>query len=170
MQINYDYQGFDATAQQYNSYKPKEGNYTVILLGAAEKQIDGSGSLLELEFFNEGDDKAYTVSYLTGWTQGDYMTVRRIAYEGIGRIYYGITGQQPPANGFDIATLFNHKFSADLTHRADKKDANKVYVELKNIKPFASGTAPVTAPVTATPAAPAVAAGPQTYGKPAWAQ
>lgn len=165
MQINYDYQGFDATQQQYNSYKPAEGNYVVTLLGATEKQIEGSGGLLELEFFNQGDDKAYTVSYLTGWTQGDYMTVRRIAYEGIGRIYYGITGQQPPASGFDIATLFNHQFSADLTHRADKKDANKVYLELKNIKPFAGATQPAPQ-AQATPAA----AQPQTYGKPAWAK
>lgn len=165
MQIQYDYQGFDATQEQYNSYKPAEGNYIITLLGAEEKNIEGSGSLIELEFVNSGDDKAYTVSYLTGWQAGaNANTTRRIAFEGIGRIYYGITGQQPPANGFDIATLFNHQFSADLAHRADKKDPNKVYLELKNIKPFVGGAAPVqqAAPV----AQPTV----QTYGKPAWAK
>ncbi len=165
MQINYDYAGFDATAQQYNSYKPKEGNYIVTLIGASEKTIDGSGSLIELEFFNQGDDKAYTVSYLTGWTRGDYLTVRRIAFEGIGRIFYGITGQQPPANGFDISKLFDGRFNADLTHRADKNDANKVYIELKNIKPLEGAQ-----PVQVTPQAQPAAAQPQTYGKPAWAQ
>lgn len=165
MQINYDYQGFDATQEQYNSYKPAEGNYIVTLLGAEEKHIEGSGSLIEVELVNEGDDKAYTVSYLTGWQSGaNASTTRRIAFEGIGRIYYGITGQQPPVNGFDIATLFNHQFSADLAHRSDKKDPNKVYLELKNIKPFAGN-----APKPVQQAAP-VQAQPATYGKPAWAK
>jgi hypothetical protein len=165
MQINYDYQGFDATKENYNSYKPKEGNYIVTLLGAEEKSIDGSGSLIELELFNEGDDKSYTISYLTGWSKGDYMTTRRIAFEGIGRIYYGITGQQPPANGFDITKLFNHQFSADLSHRADKNDPNKVYLELKNIKPFAGAQKPVQQAAQGAGNTTA-----QTYGKPAWAQ
>lgn len=165
MQIGYDYSGFDATKQEYNNYVPEEGNYYITLIGAEEKQIDGKGSLIELEFVNERDEKSYNIAYLTGWTNGNYIKTREIAFENLGRIYYGITGNQPPANGFDLTTLFNGTFNANLAH--DEYNGN-VKAVLKNIIPIAGMQQAQGA--AGNTAQPQQQVGAQVTGKPAWAQ
>ena len=167
MQIGYDYSNFDATKEEYNNYIPEPGNHNIQLLSGEEKQVENKGSLMELEFINEGDDKSYTVAYLTGWQAGDYMKTRQIAYESIGKLYYGITGQQPPANGFDLTQLFGHTFNADveIEEYNDKK-----YIKLKRILPIAGNDQPAQAQGGGNTAQPQQAAPQaQTYGKPTWA-
>lgn len=162
MQIGYDYSDFDPEKGGYNSYMPEPGNYTITLLNGQSKEVEGKGSLIELEMHTHGDDQTFTLSYLTGWKVGDYLKVRQIAYEELGRLYYGITGNKPPQNGFNLSDLYNGSFNADLQHRPDKRDPDKKYLELKNIKPLDSQPQPATSAASSQ--------GAQVSGKPAWAQ
>lgn len=159
--IGYDYSQFDPEAGEYNNYTPPEGDYKITLIGVQEKQNDKIGYAIEGEFLNEGDEKTYNKLFMVGHHNNQ---TKQIAYDTLGKIYYGITGQKPPAMGFDMSQLVNGKFSGTIVHT---KNGDKTYFDIRRIMPIA-GENTVTPPTA--PTAPQGQQEQQTYGAPSWAK
>ena len=165
MQIAYDYNNFDPEAGGAPNFPPP-GYYIMQALGAKEGVTKGGYAKIEIEFAAEGYNSTFTLSYNTGHSNPQS---REIAYSDLGKLYYGATGQKPPANGFDLEQIYNKPFGCDVTI-TESQSGDKTYknCNLRNIKPMAGnqqqaqGGGNTAQPQQAAPQA-------QTYGKPTWA-
>lgn len=167
MHIQYDYSNFDPEAGGAPNFPP-EGNYDLRLINITPGETRNREAKITLDFLTlDGTNTAFPMNYNTGHSNPE---ARRIAFEDLGRIYYGITGQKPPASGYDISTLLQGEFNADLVIKNDGQYTN---ANLRNIKPKeATGAAPQVAqqaPQQAAQVAQPVAGQPA-VNKPAWAQ
>ena len=93
VKVEYDYEGFDPEANDYNNYNPPEGEYEIKVISAEANKLG-----ISLEFLNKGDDKTYTVLYLTN---NDNADTRKYAAQDLGKIYYATTGTQTAGGDLD---------------------------------------------------------------------
>jgi hypothetical protein len=146
VKVEYDYEGFDPEANDYNNYNPPEGEYLIKVV-SAEAIKQG----IVLEFLNKDDDKTYTVLYQTNHESSD---TRKYAAQDLGKIYFGVTGRKPNPTGLDTDDMIDGVFSAQVKHTTYN---GKTYNKLNYIKP-----------ANAASEAPAPTAQPKTFNKPAW--
>ncbi|MFM7851270.1 MAG: hypothetical protein ACKO96_04965 [Flammeovirgaceae bacterium] len=145
VKVEYDYEGFDPEANDYNNYNPPEGEHEIKVI-SAEAIKQG----IVLEFLNKGDDKTYTVLYQTN---NDNADTRKYAAGDLGRIYFAATGRKPSPTGLDTDDMINRAFSANVKHTHYN---GKVYNKLNYIKSLDV--------VEQAPAATQV----KTFNKPSW--
>ena len=153
--INYDYSNFNPDAGAAPDFPP-EGNYDFRLINISEGVTNDGDSKIIVDYLAIQAGKAFPMNYNTGHRN---LQTRQIANEDLGRIFVGITGQKPPANGFELDHLLNGEFNADLVIKKGDKYTNASF---RNIKPKQGG-APATAP------AQPIAAAQPAVNKPAWA-
>lgn len=166
MHIQYDYSNFDPEAGGAPNFPP-EGNYDLRLINITPGETRNGKAKITLDFLTlDGTNTAFPMNYNTGHSNPE---ARRIAFEDLGRIYYGITGQKPPASGYDISTLLQGEFNADLIIKSDGQYTN---ANLRNIKPKGQAQQSSAPQVAYGQAAQpqAAPAGQPAVNKPAWAQ
>jgi hypothetical protein len=146
VKVEYDYEGFDPEANDFNNYNPPEGEYLIKVV-SAEAIKQG----IVLEFLNKDDDKTYTVLYQTNHESSD---TRKYAAQDLGKIYFGVTGRKPNPTGLDTDDMIDGVFFAKVKHNPYN---GNVYNKLNYIKS-----------ANAASEAPAPTAQPKTFNKPAW--
>lgn len=146
VKVEYDYEGFDPEANDFNNYNPPEGEYLIKVV-SAEAKTQG----IVLEFLNKDDDKTYTVLYQTNHEKSD---TRKIAAQDLGKIYFAVTGRKPSPTGLDTDDMIDGVFSAKVKHTTSN---GKTYNNLNYIK---------SADVVSE--APAQIAQQKVFNKPAW--
>ena len=159
MKIQYDYSEFDPEAGASPTFPPEGEGYTFQLINLKDDLTRSGDRKVTVEFRVHGGEH-HNTTFPLGYNIGhSNATTRQIAFEGLGKLYYGITGQKPPATGFDVSKLLNGYFMADLKVTVGDKYTN---ADLRNIKP-AEGTQTHHQPEALAAPAPTVT------GKPAWA-
>lgn len=152
--ISWDYSQFDPNANNYSTYLPPEGDYPLSIERVASKHNDATGIIIEVEYLAKGDEKTFVLGNMVQHSNPD---TRRIAAETLGKLYFAVTGEKPPATGFDALKLQGGKIHAEVKHT--HKDG-KVYGSLRNIRAFVQQQ-----PQQAQQ--PVVQQG-SVYGKPSW--
>lgn len=146
VQVSHDYSDLNVDGFAY----PPEGFYTLKVAGEGgdNKPADKGGYFfITLTFEIVGTASAgmqFKMDYLTG--HGKEIT-SRISKENLGRIYYGATGNRPPAQGFDTADLLGKTLQANLViEEKPKSDGNGTFknAKLNSIAPVAAGQQPAT--------------------------
>lgn len=160
MHINYDYSNFDPNAGAAPVF-PVDGNYDIRLMSVEQGETKNRDPKAILTFMTLNEEnKPFPMNYNIGHPNPQ---ARQIAFEDLGRIYTGITGQTPPASGFDLSALINGVFNCDIQIKTDGQYTN---CNFRNIKPVVSQEAVAAQPPAAQQPAqqqqPAV-------NKPAWA-
>ena len=129
MQIQYDYNNFNPEGPSY----PADGPHVFKFLGAERGETKDHASKIVCNFqVARGPEtgKTFQMNFNTGHSN---MQTRQIAFEGLGRIYYGCTGQKPPVSGFDLGTIAGREFAADFFVKESEGYRNPNF---RNIKPL----------------------------------
>ncbi len=174
MIINHDYTNFNPNGfslppegrflqrvidEKFSNKSPEKGGWAFLTL------------TFEIEEEGEHKGKKYNLDYNTGHPN---PATSKIALEGLGRIYYGVTGEKPPVRGFDTTILQRASFCGVISIKESPKNDGSAgvfrNVNLTNIEPVAVTEVAATAPIAQyqpQPVVAAVNAAPQ--AKPAWA-
>lgn len=151
--IAYDYNNFDPEAGGSPTFPP-EGEYNFKVISVKEGETRSGDQKFTIEFLAQGTEATFPLNYNTGHSSAQ---TRQIAFEQLGRLYFGITGQKPPATGFDLADLINGAFHAGLVVKEKDGYTN---ADFRNIKPMEGAQAPAPAPQPAQAN--------KSFGKPSW--
>ena len=111
MQLQYDYSNFNPEGPNFPSDGP---NYFDIVGYDTGETRNGEKKLIITYAVGSGPEKGkqFTMNYNVGHSNPQ---ARQIAYEDLGRIYYGCTGNKPGASGIDLAHIDGKRFHATMT-------------------------------------------------------
>lgn len=133
--INFDYSNFDPNAGATPNF-PENGNYNFKLLTSKEGATQSGDRKIIIDFIAQGTSVAFPINYNIGHHN---QQTRQIAFESLGKLYFGITGNKPPATGFDLQQLNGGTFNADFVVTKGEKYTN---ADFRNIRPIEGSTAP----------------------------
>ena len=126
----FDYDNFDPEGVTY----PPNGNYTLAIIGSEDKPSKDGHRMINVHFeiaSGVQSKQQFRIGYYVG---NPNVEQAKWAFEALGRLYYGVTGQRPTSRGFDLEQLKFKAFEADFDATPNAKGDK--FPKIKNLKPL----------------------------------
>jgi len=138
----FNYDDFDPTGVSF----PPNGDYILVINGVDEKPSKDGHRMINVHFevaSGAQSKSQFRIGYYIGNPNAEQA---KWAFEGLGRLSYGITGVKPTSRGIDFDPLmfksFNATFDASPNAKGDKFPKIKNLSPYTNAQPQQTNTAP----------------------------
>lgn len=125
----FDYDNFNPEGVSY----PPSGEYLLAVVGAEDKPSKDGHRMINIYFEIAGGELRKTQFRIGYYVGNPNQEQAKWAYEALGRLYYGVTGEKPTSRGFNLKYLEFKPFQA--TFDASPNKNGDIFPKLKNFKP-----------------------------------